>query len=104
MDLQTQINFILRTLQSHKIQIDDTARATAANIKSIAHLNEFIAEIQEQDTVLNEWRDDVRSQFEYLVRAQEQTDKNLKTLAEAHAQIKTLLVEMKRKLDNESQN
>ena len=104
MDIQTQINFILRTLQQYKLQMNDTALATAENVEAIARLGESVTQAEENEAVLNEWRDDIRSQFDYLLRAQEQTDKSLKLLVEEHEQIKALLVEIKRKLDNESQS
>ncbi len=42
MDLQTQVIFILRTLQQYKIQMDNTAQTTDANVEAIAGLGEFV--------------------------------------------------------------
>ncbi len=104
MDLQTQVIFILRTLQQYKIQMDNTALTTAANVEAIAGLGEFVTQVEENEAVLNEWRDDIRNQFDYLLRAQEQTDKKLKLLTEDYAQLKTLVADIKRKLDSAPQN
>jgi hypothetical protein len=98
-DLEQQIEFLLEQQAQFDVVLDDTLRATAANMRAVDRLIELVDYLFTREAGLGEWKQQSQEKLDYLLRAQEQTDKKLNALGEEQAQVKKLLTEIKLKLD-----
>lgn len=100
-DLEKQIEFLLEQQAQFDVVLDDTRRATAANMQSIDRLIALVDYVFTREAGLSEWKQQAQEKIDYLLRAQEQTDKKLNALGEEQTQVKKLLAEIKLKLEKD---